>query len=41
VFLVAQGEINQFALARLRRRIPTERLLGAVLVESRPRRGVA
>jgi hypothetical protein len=41
VFLVAQGQINQFALARLRRRIPTERLLGAVLVESRPRRGVA
>jgi hypothetical protein len=41
VFLVAQGRINQFALGRLRRRIPAERLLGAVLVESQRRGAIA
>ena len=41
MFLVAQGQINQFALARLRRRIPAERLLGAVLVEPQRRGAVA
>jgi hypothetical protein len=41
MFLVAQGEINQFALGRLRRRIPAERLLGAVLVETQQRGLVA
>jgi hypothetical protein len=39
VFLVAQGQTNELALARLRRRIPSERLLGAVLVEPLPELG--
>lgn len=34
LFLVAQAQTNEFALAGLRRRIPSERLVGAVLVES-------
>jgi hypothetical protein len=41
LFLVAQGRINEFALARLRRRMPAERLLGAVLVDAPQRRAVA
>lgn len=36
LFLVAQGRINEFALARLRRRMPPDRLAGAVLVDVRP-----
>jgi hypothetical protein len=41
LFLVAQGRINEFALARLRRRMPAERLMGAVLVDAPLRRAVA
>ncbi len=37
LFLVAQARTNEFALARLRRRLPPERLVGAVLVEPQPR----
>lgn len=39
LFLVAQGETNELLLARLRRRIPAERLIGAVLVEPQPESG--
>jgi hypothetical protein len=35
ILLVAPGTIGEFALARLRRRLPSERLLGAVLVAQR------
>ena len=35
ILLVAPGRISEFALARLRRRLPSERLLGAVLVNQR------
>ncbi len=38
ILLVAPGSINEFALARLRRRLPSDRLLGAVLVDQTPRR---
>jgi hypothetical protein len=41
LFLVAQGRMTEFALARLRRRMPAERLVGAVLVDAPPRRAVA
>ena len=37
ILLVAPGSISEFALARLRRRLPSERLLGAVLVDQRMR----
>lgn len=37
LFLVAQARTNELSLARLRRRLPPERLAGAVLVEPRPR----
>jgi hypothetical protein len=37
LFLVAQGQTNEWVLARLRRRIPSERLIGAVLVEPQRR----
>ena len=35
ILLVAPGSTNEFALAKLRRRLPAERLLGAVLVDQR------
>jgi hypothetical protein len=41
VLLVAKGHVSELALARLRRRIPAERLVGAVLVESQPHGAVA
>jgi hypothetical protein len=41
VLLVAQGRMSEFALARLQRRIPVQRLVGAVLVEERQRPAVA
>jgi len=34
LFLVAQGRVSEFALTRLRRQIPAERLAGALLVTS-------
>jgi hypothetical protein len=37
LFLVAEARTNEFALARLRRRLPSERLVGAVLVTPQPR----
>ena len=33
VILIAAGSVSEFALARLRRRLPSDRLLGTVLVE--------
>jgi hypothetical protein len=38
ILFVAPGTINEFALARLRRRLPSDRLLGAVFVEQKARR---
>jgi cellulose biosynthesis protein BcsQ len=35
ILMVAPGSTNEFALAKLRRRLPSERLLGAVLVDQR------
>jgi hypothetical protein len=37
ILLVAPGSTNEFALARLRRGLPSDRLLGAVLVTPRAR----
>ena len=36
ILLVASGRISEFGLAKLRRRLPSERLLGAVLVDEEP-----
>jgi hypothetical protein len=41
VLLVARGRIGEYALAKLRRRLPAERLMGAVLVDVVPNKGVA
>jgi len=38
ILLVAPGSTSEFALARLRRRLPSDRLLGAVLVDQKTRR---
>jgi hypothetical protein len=35
VLFVAEGEIGEFALAKIRRRFPADRLLGAVLVNGK------
>jgi hypothetical protein len=37
VLFVAQGQIGEFALARIRRRLPAERVLGAVLMDEESR----
>ena len=39
VFFVIPGKLSEFALARLRRQLPQERLLGAVFVDEEPRAG--
>jgi hypothetical protein len=41
VIFVAQGQINEFALARLRRRVSADRVVGAVLLEPGTRGGLA
>ena len=38
ILLVTPGSVSEFALAKLRRRLPSDRLLGAVLVDQKPRR---
>jgi hypothetical protein len=38
VLLMAPGATSDLALAKLRRRLPSERILGAVLVEPEPRK---
>lgn len=39
VFFMPPGKLTEFALARLRRQLPPERLLGAVLVDEQPGAG--
>jgi hypothetical protein len=41
VLFVPSGRISEHALARLRRRLPTERVLGAVLLDVERKKGVA
>jgi Mrp family chromosome partitioning ATPase len=39
VFFVVPGKLTEFALSRLRRQLPQERLLGAVFVDEEPGAG--
>ena len=40
VLFVAEGRTGEFALAKIRRRLPADRVIGAVLVGGKPSRAI-